>query len=232
MCSRFSMIALCLLASVAQANSNSPPPPVSPPPPPASVPTASGPSAESSSTSLSNATSTASASSAATSTATQTQQATGTANAAQTQYASGGSGGTSSASANNAGNGNGSVDVGGDTSDYKALAVSLPGLVAAPAVVAQCMLHSRGWGGFSAGATGGTFFDKECMAVTNCFAMADRYALWQRVDLAMRQLETCGGVVIPPPVQPVAPAVDLSGYVRFEDLKERDRRMMEKAVQK
>jgi hypothetical protein len=71
------------------------------------------------------------------------------------------------------------------------------------------------------------------MAVTNCFAMADRYALWQRVDLAMRQLESCGGVAIPPPVAPpAAPAVDMSGYVRFEDLKERDRRMMEKAVQK
>lgn len=113
---------------------------------------------------------------------------------------SGATGGYSGAEANNAGNGNGSVDIGGDTSAYKSLglALALPGLVAAPAVTQECMRHSRGWGGFSAGATGGTFYDKACVARVTCFALMDRYVFWGRIDAAMKQAEICGGVAMPP----------------------------------
>jgi hypothetical protein len=132
---------------------------------------------------------------------------------------------------------NGSVEVGGDQNTYRsrALAVSLPGLVAAPAVPGECRIHTRGWGGFSVGATGGTKLDATCMAHQHCLALADRYAAWGRVDAAAAQLETCGGVHVEATgkedlqVEPSAAPVD---YVTRDELAEHERRIVAAGVAK
>lgn len=99
-------------------------------------------------------------------------------------------------STSNATTGNNSVDVEGDSSTYraKALALSLPGLVAAPAVPGQCLEHHAGWGVASAGRTGFTRFAEKCLAQVQCLARADRYFAWGEKELALAQLSACGGV--------------------------------------
>lgn len=88
------------------------------------------------------------------------------------------------------------VAVEGDQNTYRsrAIAVSLPGLVAAPPVPGECLEHYAGYGAFSAGKTGYTRLNKACLEDQRCLALADRFALWGYFDAAARQLATCGGV--------------------------------------
>lgn len=104
-------------------------------------------------------------------------------------------------------NGEVDVDVGGDQNTYRsrALAISLPGLVAAPAVTGDCRIHTRGIGALSAGVTGGTKLERDCMNDKQCLAIADRYAAVGMFQAMANTLEQCGGVpakyLPPPPVQ-------------------------------
>lgn len=102
---------------------------------------------------------------------------------------------TSSATSGDA-TSNNSVDVEGDSSSFKsrALALSLPGLVAAPAVPGQCLEHHAGWGIASAGKTGFTRFAEACIKQIQCLARADRYFAWGEKDLALAQLAACDGI--------------------------------------
>lgn len=117
--------------------------------------------------------------------------------AAALSAAQGGAGGAG-------GVGNGEVNVGGDSSRYEAYALSLPGLVAAPAVPGQCLEHTAGWGALSAGKTGATKLQALCMDRVHCLQLADRFASWGLVQAAADQLATCGGVA----VRVVLPAPD------------------------
>ena len=97
--------------------------------------------------------------------------------------------------------------------DSRAYALALPGLTAAPAVATECLRHTRGMGGLSIGVTGGTKFDEDCLENVKCIAIADRYAAWGQVALAVEQLATCGGVG----ATEIAPT-DLSEYATKEEL--------------
>lgn len=166
----------------------------------------------------------------------------GRAAAQQGQVARGGAGGDGG-TGGTGGTGNGSVDVGGDQNDYdsKALALSLPGLVAAPAVPGECRLHTRGWGGFSAGATGGTKFDEKCMAHQHCLNLADRLAAWGYLQAAARQLNACEGVALISTDQRMTlgsaevsgdHSVDLSSYPTRDEVIERDERIVKAIASK
>jgi hypothetical protein len=199
-------LALLVLATPAFATGSHSPPPAEPPATPAPQPV----SADAASQAAAAARSKAAADAQAAAVAAQQQHASALSAA---QGGAGGAGGV----------GNGEVSVGGDTSRYEAYALSLPGLVAAPAVPGQCLEHTAGWGAFSAGKTGATKLQALCMERVHCLALADRFASWGLVQAAADQLATCGGVaariVLPPPpaaVQPPAP--DLSQFVTREEL--------------
>jgi hypothetical protein len=125
----------------------------------------------------------------------QNQIATANARANAAAVAGAQSASQSGAQANGNG-GNSDVTVDGDQNSYRAksLALALPGLVAAPAVPGQCLEHLRGGGALSAGVTGRTRLNEECLKRVQCLAIADRYASWGFYDSAAKQLETCGGV--------------------------------------
>lgn len=102
-------------------------------------------------------------------------------------------------------------DSGGNTlatsyeSRDRALALALPGQTGAPAVAGECLEHLRGGSGASIGVSGRTRINRECMEFQQCIAIADRYAQWGQLQLAVEQLEQCGGVegaviAAPPPV--------------------------------
>ncbi len=155
----------------------------------------------------------------------------GRSSARQGQVARGGAGGESAASAN------GSVEVDGDQNTYrsKALAVSLPGLVAAPAVPGECRIHTRGIGAFSAGVTGGTKLDKPCMDRQHCLNVADRLAAWGYLEAAARQLAACDGVELTPADKrtvDLPPTADLSEYAKRDEVVERDKRIVEAVTRK
>src|SRR5690606_8393678 len=76
----------------------------------------------------------------------------------------------------------------------RALAVALPGQTGAPAVAGECLEHTRGGSGLSIGVSGRTRINEDCMAFVQCVALADRYAAWGQLQLAVEQLERCGGV--------------------------------------
>lgn len=122
----------------------------------------------------------------------------------QSAVAAGGKGGTGTGGAGGNAAGTGTVSVEGDRSTYssRALALALPGLVAAPPVPGECLEHRAGWGFASGGKTGATKLQALCMEQRHCLAMADRYAAWQRIDLAEQQLQKCGGVPYAPPPPP------------------------------
>jgi hypothetical protein len=159
----------------------------------------------------------------------------GAAAARQGQVARGGAGGEGGAG----GSANGVVDVDGDQNTYRsrALAVSLPGLVAAPAVPGECRIHTRGVGAFSAGVTGGTKLDKGCMDRQHCLNLADRLAAWGYVGAAARQLAACDGVTLESTDQVQRAeggsahrgdqSIDMSKYPTREEVVERDRRIIE-----
>lgn len=113
------------------------------------------------------------------------------------------------------GNGIGTVE--GDSSRFRstAVALSVPGATAAPAVIADCIEHSRGWqaGMGVAARSGGTKLQKKCMDRAHCLAIADRYSAMGLPQAAVDQLASCGGVpgvviVTAPPVVP-----DIKGEV-------------------
>lgn len=79
----------------------------------------------------------------------------------------------------------------------RALALALPGQTAAPAVAGECLEHTRGGSGLSIGVSGRTRINRECMEFVQCVALADRYAAWGQLQLAVEQLERCGGVPAP-----------------------------------
>lgn len=91
-------------------------------------------------------------------------------------------------------------DSGGNTlstayeSRDRALAFALPGQTGAPAVAGECLEHLRGGSGASIGVSGRTRINRECMEFQQCIALADRYASWGQFQLAVEQLEKCGGV--------------------------------------
>jgi hypothetical protein len=122
----------------------------------------------------------------------------------------GGAGGTSDASSDATG-GQGIGTVEGDTSRFRstAIALSVPGATAAPAVPGQCLEHSRGWqaGMGLAARSGGTELQDQCMERQHCLAIADRYHAAGLLQAMADQLATCGGVsvrvVIPPAATPV-----------------------------
>jgi len=76
----------------------------------------------------------------------------------------------------------------------RALALALPGQTGAPAVTGECLEHLRGGSGASIGVSGRTRINRECMQFVQCVAIADRYAAWGQLRLAVEQLERCGGV--------------------------------------
>lgn len=76
----------------------------------------------------------------------------------------------------------------------RALALALPGQTAAPAVAGECLEHLRGGSGASIGVSGRTRINRECMEFQQCVALADRYAAWGQLQLAVEQLAKCGGV--------------------------------------
>lgn len=123
----------------------------------------------------------------------------------------GGAGGASDASSDATG-GQGIGNVEGDTSRFRstAIALSVPGATAAPAVPGQCLEHSRGWqaGMGLAARSGGTELQDQCMERQHCLAVADRYHAAGLLQAMADQLATCGGVsvrvVIPPAPTPVA----------------------------
>lgn len=101
-------------------------------------------------------------------------------------------------------------------SEFRSLAVALPGQTAAPAVAGECLEHDRGGSGISIGVTGRTRINKECAARLHCLALADRYAAWGQLHLAVAQLAECEGVKNPELVPVAAPQpVD---YVTREEL--------------
>jgi hypothetical protein len=141
------------------------------------------------------------------------------------------------------------VMIGGDSSSYnaRAYAIGLPSLVGAPPVMANCLRHSRGMGAASAGVTGGTFYDEPCRKEVEraqlraeCFAMADRLALWGRPDAAVNQLTACGGVVVPPMAAippavippPVAPPADYVPRQEFEQHQRDEREIRERMLKR
>lgn len=97
-----------------------------------------------------------------------------------------------------------SADSGGNVfkpeyrSDYRsedrAYALALPGQTAAPAVAGDCLEHKRGGSGLSIGVSGSTRLNEPCLERRHCLDLADRYAAWGQVALAVRQLATCDGV--------------------------------------
>lgn len=115
--------------------------------------------------------------------------------------ASNATGGNASATGGTGYGGSGIGNVEGDQNTYRssAWALTLPGLVAAPAVPGQCLEHLRGWGAASIGATGRTKLNDACVKMVNCFALADRFASWGKIDLAVAQLASCGAVSVPLP---------------------------------
>ena len=70
----------------------------------------------------------------------------------------------------------------------------MPGQTGAPAVAGECLEHTRGGSGLSIGVSGRTRINRECMEFVQCVALADRYAAWGQLQLAVEQLERCGGV--------------------------------------
>lgn len=157
----------------------------------------------------------------------------GNATARQGQVARGGDGGQGSGEAS----ANGTVEVGGDQNTYRsrALAVSLPGLVAAPAVPGECRIHTRGIGAFSAGVTGGTKLDKPCLDRQHCLNLADRFAAWGYLEAAARQLATCDGVALSSGEKRVteeSAKVDLTEYPKRDEVIERDKRIVEAVLSK
>jgi len=76
----------------------------------------------------------------------------------------------------------------------RAIALALPGQTGAPAVTGECLEHLRGGSGASIGVSGRTRINRECMQFVQCVAIADRYAAWGQLRLAVEQLERCGGV--------------------------------------
>lgn len=128
----------------------------------------------------------------------------------------------------------GEVSVGyqGDVNTYRsrALALSLPGVVAAPAVAGVCLEHLRGGGAASIGVTGRTKLNELCMQREQCLAVADRMFAWGARTDALRQLATCGGIdakLDPTPTEPQAPT-NLKVFTP-EELAERDRQIIIKA---
>ena len=147
----------------------------------------------------------------------------------------GGAGGNAGAEATGGG---GVGTVYGDTTNVRARALGLviPGVTAAPAVPGACLTHSRGWGVLGMGATGGTRIDATCAERQQCLAIADRFAqagMWQAMA---DQLATCGAVkAAAPSIEvtrvPAAP-VDLSSYVRRDELRETADRITRQMVSK
>jgi hypothetical protein len=160
----------------------------------------------------------------------------------------GGAGGQAAADAYSEGSsasGVGNVDVGGDSTRYRstAIALSVPGATAAPAVPGECLRHTSGWsaGMGVAARSGATKFDREQCDRVHCLAIADRYAHAGLIQAMADQLASCGGVkgvevreVVPPagagegaallsgavPVQPAA--------VTPEDLAAMEQRLAER----
>lgn len=106
--------------------------------------------------------------------------------------ATGGAGGTGIGGAG--GNSGGNTLATAYESRDRALALALPGQTAAPAVAGECLEHDRGGSGLSIGVTGRTRINRDCMEFVQCVAIADRYAAWGQLQLAVEQLEQCGGV--------------------------------------
>lgn len=129
-----------------------------------------------------------------------------------------------------------------DVTSYnnKAFALSLPlSAVAAPAVITDCLHHSRGWSAALgvAARTGGTEYDAACVERVKCLQLADRLASWNQGALAVKQLQACGAVAgeyAAGQANTSAPAQeqDMSQYVKRDELAERDRRMVEKLTSK
>lgn len=113
--------------------------------------------------------------------------ATSSSGAEASSVANGGAGGYS---------GGNSLSTAYDSRD-RALALALPGQTAAPAVAGECLEHTRGGSGLSIGVSGRTRINRECMEFVQCVALADRYAAWGQLQLAVEQLERCGGVPAP-----------------------------------
>lgn len=118
-------------------------------------------------------------------------------------------------------NGTVNVEVPGDQNTYRsrALALSLPGLVAAPAVGGNCLEHSRGMGGLSIGVTGGTKLQEKCMDRQHCLSIADRFGAVGMFEAMAEQLTSCGGVKVTyvPPAPPVInPPIDYVPRAEFE----------------
>lgn len=92
----------------------------------------------------------------------------------------------------------------GVNSDFRSLALALPGLTPSPAG-GDCQITTASKGAFGIGASGRIKYAEECLAFQQCVALADRYAAWGQVALAVQQLEQCGGLqgaVIAPVTEP------------------------------
>lgn len=124
------------------------------------------------------------------------------------------------------------VEVNGPTYKNKsqALALALPGATADNGSSAPCLESRRGWTVLGVGASGRTRINDACFATLQarqefeqCMLIADAYARIGRTDLLVRQLQQCGGLVVPEGIEP-----SKADVVTHEELN----RAFEKAVSK
>lgn len=124
-----------------------------------------------------------------------------------------------SQSANNEGN---SLEA-GYSFKSKSLALALPGATADNGSTAPCLESKRGVSILGVGWSGRTAINDQCFAYQRCVHMAQLYATMDRVDLAVAQLQSCGGQTAAQP----GPE-----YVTKEELRRRDERIVETVLAK
>src|SRR5690606_11527545 len=105
----------------------------------------------------------------------------------------------------------------------KSLALALPGATADNGSTAPCLESARGVSILGVGWSGRTKINDECFAYQQCVGIAQLYASMDRVDLAVAQLQSCGGQTAKEP----GPE-----YVTKEELRTRDERIVETVLAK
>lgn len=112
----------------------------------------------------------------------------------------------------------------------KSLALALPGASADHGSTAPCLESKRGWTILGVGMSGRTSISSACFAsievereFARCVNLADNYLRLDRADLALAQLERCGGLE--------ADTTDPE-YVTKDELRERDERIIQTLISK